>query len=612
MCGIGGYFLRPGSAAPAAALDRMEAALAHRGPDGSGRFTDSHVGFIHTRLSIVDLAKGAQPFIAPVGEGGAVLIANGEIYNHAALRQSHCGGYDFGSGSDCETMLALWSRHGTAALQQLRGMYAAALYDPGSGEGLLIRDPFGIKPLYICETADGLFFASEIAALRATGLAETAPDRAAPDRAAPDPLHAGCIIDRQYAPDDLPAFPAIRRVAPGEMLVIRDGRIAEAMTDAPLETSLIDPAALTTAGFATQLHDSVEAHLMADVPLGLFFSGGVDSTAILAALADLRSRDGGSEPILTYTVRFDRGADDETALAASLAASEGADFVDVPYGKADFLADAGLAALACDDAVADYAILPTLHLARRAARDVKVVLSGEGGDEFFAGYGRYRAGLRAIGAKFPTRPGPALRAGLFGDDVTRRLTARYERAGAAMPGVLQRLANRPGALAALQRHDIDDWLPNDLLIKLDRCLMRHGLEGRTPFIDRQLSPFGFHLPVAAKIGRGGGKHLVKSWLAERLPACRPFARKRGFTVPVGGWIAEESRTLAPLVAAQEGVAGLISAGAARAVIDSADGRGNGRGGLLAWRLLFYALWHQIHCRGVDAEQPVAEILAARG
>ena len=142
--------------------------------------------------------------------------------------------------------------------------------------------------------------------------------------------------------------------------------------------------------------------------------------------------------------------------------------------------------------------------------------------------------------------------------------------------------------------------------------MRHGLEGRTPFIDRQLSPFGFHLPVAAKIGHGGGKHLVKSWLAERLPACRPFARKRGFTVPVGGWIAEESRTLAPLVAAQEGVAGLISAGAARAVIDSADGRGNGRGGLLAWRLLFYALWHQIHCRGVDAEQPVAEILAARG
>jgi asparagine synthase (glutamine-hydrolysing) len=589
----------------------MERALAHRGPDGSGRYAGNRAGFVHTRLSIVDLAKGAQPFIAPGEGGGQVLVANGEIYNHAALRRSQCAGYDFTSNSDCETLLALWARHGAGALRQLRGMYAAALYDSTRDEGLLIRDPFGIKPLYICETADGLFFASEIAALRAIGIAEAAPQLSGPDQ-----LHAACIIDRQFAPDDLPAFPMIRRVAPGEMLIIRGGQIAETLTDTPLESGITDPVAPTIDAFEAQLHDAVEAHLMADVPLGLFFSGGVDSSAILAALADLRARDGRGEPILTYTVRFNRGDDDETGGVAALAAGEGAEFVDVPYGKADFLADAGLAALACDDAVADYAILPTLHLARRAARDVKVVLSGEGGDEFFAGYGRYRAGLRAIGAKFPTRPGPALRAGLFGDDLARQLDARYALAGANMPGLLQRLADRRGALAALQHHDIDDWLPNDLLIKLDRCLMRHGLEGRTPFIDRQMSAYGFHLPVAAKIGRGGGKHLVKSWLAQRLPACRPFARKRGFTVPVGGWIAEEAHRLAPLVAAQDGVAELISADKAQAVIEAADGRGdargNGRGGLLAWRLLFYALWHQIHCRGISAEQPLADILAARG
>ena len=598
MCGIGGYFLRPGGTAPANALDRMEAALAHRGPDGSGRFIDSHAGFVHTRLSIVDLAKGAQPFIAPDEDGGKVLIANGEIYNHAALRQLHCASYDFRSNSDCETLLALWARQGTAALRQLRGMYAAAFYDPGTKEGLLIRDPFGIKPLYICETDNGLFFASESAALRAIGFADTDADQ----------LHGACIIDRQFAPDDITAFPAIRRVAPGEMLIIRNGQIAETIVDTPLESGKPDPVVATLDGFEAQLHNSVEAHLMADVPLGLFFSGGVDSSAILASLADLRSRDGHSEPILTYTVRFDGGIEDGTGLAASLAAAEGAEFVDVPYGKADFLADAGSAALACDDAVADYAILPTLHLARRAARDVKVVLSGEGGDEFFAGYGRYRAGLRALGAKFPTRDGPALRAGLFGKNVARRLTRRYDLAGTSMPGFLHRLADRPGALAALQRHDINDWLPNDLLIKLDRCLMRHGLEGRTPFIDRALSTYGFHLPMSAKIGPGGGKHLVKSWLEKRLPACKPFARKRGFTVPVGGWIAEESRTLAPLVAAQDGVARLISADRARAVIESADGRN----GLLAWRLLFYAVWHQIHCRGISAEQPLADILAARG
>ena len=594
MCGIGGYFLRPGAGMAADALDRMEAALAHRGPDGSGRYADAHAGILHTRLSIVDLANGAQPFVAPPEDGGKVLAANGEIYNHAALRASRCAGYGFTSNSDCETVLALWARHGTAVFGELRGMYAAALWDPDSREGVLIRDPFGIKPLYIAETADGILFASEIAALRA----------AIGGNGEPDPVHAACIIDRQYAPDDLPPFAGIRRVAPGETLIIRDGRIVGTSSDRPLDD--LDHAG-DAAEFPARLHDSVEAHLMADVPLGLFFSGGVDSSAILAALADLRARDGHADPILSYTVRFDTEADDETALAASLAADEGAEFIDVPYGRDDFLADAGLAALACDDPVADYAILPTSHLARRAARDVKVVLSGEGGDEFFAGYGRYRAGLRPLGARFPTRPGAALRAGLFSGAVAGDLGERYRVAATRMPGFTRRLFDRDGALAALQRHDIEDWLPNDLLIKLDRCLMRHGLEGRTPFVDRVMSPFGFHLPAGAKLQGRDGKHVVKSWLAERMPACRPFARKRGFTVPVGHWIAAEAGTLAPLVAAQPGVAALMPGSAARSVIEAAEGRG----GLLAWRLLFYATWHQIHCRGVDAGQPLAEILAAR-
>ena len=597
MCGIGGYFLTPGATMAADILDRMETALAHRGPDGSGRYTDTHAGIVHTRLSIVDLANGAQPFVAPPENGRTVLAANGEIYNHAALRRTHCAGYAFGSNSDCETVLALWVRHGTAALRELRGMYAAALWNPERREGVLIRDPFGIKPLYIAETADGILFASEIAALRAAIGGHGGGGEA-------DPLHAACIIDRQYAPDDLPPHAGIRRVGPGEILVIRDGRITETLSDRPLDETRDDSRA---ADFSARLRDSVEAHLMADVPLGLFFSGGVDSSAILATLADLRARDGHSEPILSYTVRFDTEADDETALAAALAAEEGADFIDVPYGRADFLADAGLAALACDDPVADYAILPTSHLARRAARDVKVVLSGEGGDEFFAGYGRYRTGLRAFGARFATRPGAALRAGLFSGAVAAGLAERYRMAARRMPGVSRRLFDRDGALAMLQRHDIDDWLPNDLLIKLDRCLMRHGLEGRTPFIDRALSPYGFHLPANAKLQGRDGKHLVKRWLAERMPACRPFARKRGFTVPVGHWIAAEARALAPLVAAQPGIAALMPAGAARSVIEAADGRG----GLLAWRLLFYAMWHQIHCRGADATQPLAEILAAR-
>ena len=601
MCGIGGYFLRPGRTVPADVLDRMQAALAHRGPDGSGRYTDRLAGLVHTRLSIVDLAKGAQPFIAAEEEGGKILVANGEIYNHGALRDSHCQGYPFTSGSDCETLLALWTRHGTEALTQLRGMYAAALYDPAAGEAVLLRDPFGIKPLYVSETDDGIFFASELAVLRVAGISRTAPEA----------LHAGCIIDRQFAPDDMPGFADIRRLAPGEMLVIRDGRIVERRRDTPLDASLDRTGSLTGGDasiFQKELQDSVEAHLMADVPLGLFFSGGVDSSAVLAAMSDLRQRDGSAAPLLTYTVRFDRGGDDETMAARDIATGEGAEFVDVSYGKGDFLADAGLAALACDDAAADYAILPTLHLARRAVQDVKVVLSGEGGDEFFAGYGRYRAGLRPIGAKFPTRPGLALRGGLLRGDVAGKLAARYRKDAARMPGMITRLTDRDAALATLQRHDIDDWLPNDLLIKLDRCLMRHGLEGRTPFVDRMMSVYGFRLPHEAKIGPDGGKHIVKTWLEARLPASRPFARKRGFTVPVGDWIAEEAAQLAPLVAAQPGIETVMTADQAQTVIRSADGRA----GLLAWRVLFYALWHQVHVCGVDPHQPLAEILAARG
>jgi asparagine synthase (glutamine-hydrolysing) len=608
MCGIGGYFLRSGVRVANDILDKMEQALAHRGPDGTGHFVEGPVGFVHKRLSIIDLADGAQPFVQRTDGGAKTLMANGEIYNHSELRRELAANFDFGSQSDCETLFAIWAEHGVKILSRLRGMYAAAMYDSARDEGVLVRDPFGIKPLYYCEDERGVFFASEPAALRAAGIGSGAPDR----------LHAACIIDRQFAPDHVTPFTTIKRVGPGETLVIKAGKIASRHHDRPLDaTTSFGNAAKTlddgsgdasTATFAKHLHNSVSAHLMSDVPLGLFFSGGVDSSAILASMAALRAKGEAAqgEPLLTYTVRFDRGGNDETAQASALAAAAGAEFVDVPYGKADFWRDAGLAALACDDAVADYAILPTLHLAARAARDVKVILSGEGGDEFFAGYGRYRAGMRVLAPKFPTRPGAALRGKILPADTDRQLRDLYRQSAARMPSFWQRARGRDGALACLQRHDIDDWLPNDLLIKLDRCLMRHGIEGRTPFVDRQISVYGYGLPARAKIGAAGGKLLVKRWLDDVMPECAPFAKKRGFTVPVGAWISEEAGMLTPLVAAQPGIAGLLRGDDISAIFHAA----NGRSGLLAWRILFYALWHQIHCCGVAADQPLADILAA--
>ena len=612
MCGIGGYFLRQGARAPAGIIDKLQGALAHRGPDAAGRYVDDDAGLVHTRLSIVDPAGGDQPFVRKNRAGQRrVLVANGEIYNHTELRRARCAGIDFASDSDCEIIAALIGAFGHEAVRELRGMYAFALYSPESREAVLARDPFGIKPLYYHESVDGVFFASEPAALRAAGLGRATRDDV------DSRLHAASIIDRQFARDDIEAFAGIRRLGPGETLVVRDGRIALRHFDRPLEAVKPGDSQADTRQFGLALRESVEAHLMADVPLGLFFSGGVDSASILSCMAGIGAQGGtpggpggGTGRLLAYHVRFDRAGDDpgpEAELARALASDAGAEFVDVPYAKADFLANAGRAALCVDDAIADYAVLPTLHLAARAARDVKVVLSGEGGDEFFAGYGRYRAGLRPFGAKFPTRPGPAMRAGIFRREVGETMRRHMEAMSAGMPGLLARLVDRGGALDRLQRHDIADWLPNNLLVKLDRCLMRHGVEGRTPYIDRKLSGYGLGLGADARIRGRAGKWLVKSWLERNMPAARPFAPKRGFTVPVGRWIAEEADRLAPLVAAQPGIGAVIDTSTVPHLFQAAGGRG----GLLAWRVLMYAVWHQVHHVGVDAGQPVDQILAAR-
>lgn len=596
MCGVGGYFLRPGVEPPDGVLDRMDEALAHRGPDGVGRFVDNRVGFVHRRLSIIDVVNGAQPFMKTDESGTKVLVANAEIYNHVELRAELAQEFSFLSQSDCETLFAIWTLHGTKVFSRLRGMYAAAMYDSVAGEGVLLRDPFGIKPLYYSETKDGVFFASEPTALRFAGM----------NSGSPDTLHAACIIDRQYAPDNLPAFMPIRRVAPGETLFISNGQVVSRKNNSLLDGIQLSQKA-TTNEFRDMLHDSVSAHLMSDVPIGLFFSGGVDSAAILASMAALRTAFGSSrtEPLLAYTCRFDPDRRAETDKARALAKAVGASFVDVVYSKKDFWNNVGSAAFAMDDAAADYAILPMMHLAARAAQDVKVILSGEGGDEFFAGYGRYRAGLRYLRPKFPTRPGPAIRAGLFPAATARRLLAIYQSSGLRMPSLGDRVVRRQCALTQLQVYDIEDWLPNDLLIKLDRCLMRYGLEGRTPFVDRRLSTYGLSLPLSAKVSSGKGKYIVKSWLSEAMPACKPFERKRGFTVPVGIWIAEEASRLVPLVAKQPGITGLMSKSQVAGVFNAAAGRG----GLLAWRILFYALWHQVHWCSADYNAPLLDILA---
>jgi asparagine synthase (glutamine-hydrolysing) len=553
----------------------MGAALAHRGPDGMRGYSAGAVAMTHNRLAIIDLETGDQPLREP---DGAALIANGEIYNDPELRAGLAGA-PFATRSDCEAPLFLHRRDGVGFAAALRGMWAIALHDPRADRLLLSRDPFGIKPLYYAEMpGGGLAFASEAQALLAGGFAHRDAD----------PRVLAELLQMQFTTGRQTIFPGIRRVLPGETLVVAGGAIAERHRRAALPAGgPVDAEdAAASAALDAALTDSVRAHRRADVPYGLFLSGGIDSSAVLALMARLEER-----PVRAFTAFFpDAAASDERAAASAVAAACGAALEEVPVTRADFLADLPSIAAAMDDPAADYAIVPTWILARAARRaGIKVVLSGEGGDELFGGYGRYRSAMRPwwLGGRAMRRRGTMDGLGVLRDGI-----ARGWRDGIAAAEADARAGGR-SRLQAAQAVDCADWLPNDLLAKLDRCLMAHGVEGRTPFLDPVVASAAFRLPDRLKIRDGRGKWILRRWLSSILPAADAFARKRGFTVPVGDWILGEGARLGQLVARQPGVAAIADPVA----VERLFARGGRREGFAAWTLLFFALWHRRHVMG---------------
>ncbi len=588
MCGIAGLMTPDGASAEPAILDAMAAALAHRGPDGGGRHVAGDVGMVHTRLAIIDLDSGDQPLY---GDGGLALVANAEIYNYVELRDS-LSGVAFVTGSDCETPLPLYRRHDLDYADHLRGMYAIALHDPARGRLVLSRDPFGIKPLYYAETGKGLAFASEPQALIAAGLVSAAEHAGARDE----------LLQLQFSTGRETPLAGVMRVLPGETLVVEGGRIVarrrqDALPEGPPEEMEEGPALKR---LDAALEDSVRLHQRADVPYGMFLSGGIDSSALLAMMARVNET-----PVRAFTVGFPASAAaDERGHARHLAKLTGAEHVEVEFSEADFWNLLPRLASVMDDPAADYAILPTYKLAECAAGEgLKVVLSGEGGDELLAGYGRYRSVLRPFWLG-----GQVMRArGIFdGLGVLKRESGGW-RDGIATAEIHARDGSR-SKLQAAQATDCTDWLPNDLLTKLDRCLMHHGVEGRTPFLDREVAHATFRLPDSLKIRKGLGKWILRRWLAEHLPEAKPFSRKRGFTVPVGEWISREGARLGPLVAEQQGVAARCDKGAVTALFSRA---GRKRAGHAAWTLLFYALWHCAHIQGLPPGGDVFETLGAK-
>ncbi len=494
----------------------MGAALRHRGPDGDGHYRSGDVGMVQTRLAIIDLATGDQPLFEP---GGAALIANGEIYNYLELREELTA-----RGRSCSrpNRIASCRFISTAATGSTSPCICAACMprrctirppDAWSSPATRSASSRSITP----RRRRGFAFASEPGALIEAGLVAPALARRARNE----------LLQLQFTTGRETIFAGINRVLPGETVVVRRGRIVErrrraALPDfGPVALGEDEALARLDAAFA----DSVRLHQRSDVPYGMFLSGGIDSTAVLAMMARLNER-----PVKAFTIGFaDGDVADERPAARAAAEAVGADHIEILFTEDDFWKLLPEIASAVDDPAADYAILPTWALARAArAAGLKVILSGEGGDELFGGYGRYRSVMRPwwAGGRRPRARGVLDDLGVLRGEIAGW------RDGIAAAEVHGGGHGRT-PLQAAQAVDCADWLPNDLLVKLDRCLMAHGVEGRTPFLDTEMAALAFRLPDELKIRRGLGKWLLRRWLAGQLPQAQPLARKHGFTVPVG-------------------------------------------------------------------------------
>jgi asparagine synthase (glutamine-hydrolysing) len=582
---MAGMMMRGGVPADPAGLRTLAGAMAHRGPDGAGFYARDNVGLVQTRLAIVDLVTGDQPFIAA---DGTALIAVGEIYNDPELRRQMAEA-PYVTRSDCESPLYLYQAKGVDFAGALRGMYAIAIHDPAASRLVLARDPFGIKPIYYVEDERGFAFASEPQALITAGLAgRTLRPKARAE-----------LLQLKFTTGRPTIFADIQRVEPGETLVIEDGRIVQRLRQAMLPKA--GPARVSGPTPAARLDDvlmdTVSHHLRSDAPYGLFLSGGIDSAVLVTLMARLSS-----QPVYALTAGFPgSAAADETAQAARIARAVGAEHHVVEMTHGDFWALAPRIAAALDDPCADGAALPSYMLARAAAGHLKVVLNGAGADEIFGGYTRYRR-ARWLGA-------------LAGRSRSHGVFDRDFGPAPALNGWRDALAEVSRAEAGhgrtqvqkLQAIDSAEWLPNDVLLVLDRCLMAHSIEGRTPFLDPPTADFAFRLPDGLKIQGKFGKWLLRDWLNRQVPESAAFARKTGFVPPVGEWIAVRGCPLEELVIAQPGVAETFSEAFVRAVL--ADAAANAQA---AWNLVFYALWHSCHVVGVSPDGTIDDVLAEAG
>ncbi len=569
MCGIAGiYDTRGTRPVDGALLDRMTDRLLHRGPDERGTFLRPGVGLGHRRLSIIDLASGQQPMAND--DASVVVTFNGEIYNYAAeLRpQLEAAGYRFRTSSDTEALLRAWEHWGEDCVRHLRGMYAFAVWDDRRKCLFLARDRLGKKPLHYAFLDDGtLIFASELKSL----LLHPRFSRALDPRAVEEYFAYG------YVPDPRCVFRNAHKLPPAHTLLVKQGEPAPAPReywDVPFRPLPAGDLAGAGEELIARLKEAVDVRLMSEVPLGAFLSGGVDSSAVVALMAELQS-----EPVNTCSISFDQKQFDESKYAQKVAERFGTRHHVKEVASDDFALLDELALL-YDEPYADSSALPTYRVCQLARERVTVALSGDGGDENFAGYRRYKLhmleermrsllplGLRrplfgflgqvypkadwaprvfrakttfqslardSVGAYFHT-------VSIFGDDLRRKLFSpafARELQGHAAIDVLRDFAARAPTddpLSLVQYLDLKTYLVGDILTKVDRASMAHALEVRVPMLDQRFVEWVSGLPAALKLANGEGKYILKKSLESRLPHDVLYRSKMGFAVPLAHW-----------------------------------------------------------------------------
>ncbi|MDX6689249.1 MAG: hypothetical protein QOG15_706 [Solirubrobacteraceae bacterium] len=562
MCGICGIHSHLGEGIDRAALDAMNATLTHRGPDADGRFIDAHAGLAMRRLSIIDLEGGDQPISNE--DGTITVVCNGEIYNYRELRRDLVSrGHTFRTASDTEVLVHLYEEQGEDFVDELRGMFAIALWDAPGRRLVLARDAFGIKPLFYTVVGDRLLFASELKALLSL------PD--VPRRIDPQALEA--YLTFNFVPGPATILEGVTKLSPGHVLTRDDGgtvsvrRYARsgAQPGEPLRTESFQTLA---AELRDVMRDSIRAHLIADVPVGVMLSGGVDSS-LITALAAAES----SERVSTFTIGFEEAAYSELAGARLVAERYGTDHHELIV-RPDAVELIPRLVDAYDEPFGDSSALPTFLVSELAACDVKVALAGEGGDEMFGGYftyvadsipalaGRAAALARPLverlpsGSASPSRFVDKAKRYVRGSrlDALERHCAWSEVLSADLRDELldrppgdgpdpflahrARFAESAGAkrLARFQDLDLGTYLVDDVLVKSDRASMANSLELRVPYVDREVARFAFGVP---------GRHKLRAFQKKRLlrEAARPLvpdqvirAPKRGFSIPAGAWL----------------------------------------------------------------------------